>query len=355
MRESVLLRRTMKTFLAVSILAALLTQAIAQDAPVAKGHAASAVMAKAANELLGKLSDEQKSKATFEYGGEERKNWHFIPRERKGLPIKDMTPEQRTLAMALAKTGLSDEGYRKATLIMSLEAVLREMEKDTTGKRDPEKYYVSIFGAPGGKEPWGWRFEGHHLSLNYSSLAGATPSMTPSFFGTNPGEVREGARKGLRVLGREEDLGRELIKSLTDDQKKIAIIAEKAPAEVLNEPKRPDRTKPEGISWDKLTAPQQEQLAKVIKEQLFRCRTDVAEIEWARIQKAGMAKVHFAWAGGLELGEPHYYRVQNETFVVEYDNTQGNANHPHSIWRDWDSDFGGDLLKRHLEESHSTK
>ena len=345
----------MKTFFTVATLVSLAMPAFAQDAKLGTGHAAAGAMMNAASEFLGKLTAEQKAQATFEFGGEERKNWHFIPRERKGLPLKDMTPEQRTLAMALAKTGLSDEGYQKATLIMSLEAVLREMEKDTTGKRDPEKYYVSIFGTPGSKEAWGWRFEGHHLSLNYSTVAGAAPAMTPSFFGTNPGEVREGDKKGLRVLGKEEDLGRALIKSLTDEQKKLAIIAEKAPDEVLNEPKRPDRTKPEGIPWDKLTAEQQTQLTLVVKEQLFRCRPDVVKEELARIEKAGLSKIHFAWAGGLELGEPHYYRVQNETFVVEYDNTQGKANHPHSIWRDWDRDFGGDLLKRHLEESHKSK
>jgi hypothetical protein len=238
---------------------------------------------------------------------------------------------------------------------MSLESVLREMEKDTTGKRDPEKYYVSIFGTPGGASPWGWRFEGHHLSLNYSSIAGAAPSMTPSFFGTNPGEVREGERKGLRVLGREEDLGRELVKSLTDEQRKIAVIAEKAPDDVLNLPGRPDRTKPEGIPWDKLSAEQQRILTDVVKEQIFRCRPDVAKEALAKIENDGLSRVYFAWAGGFERGEPHYYRVQNETFVVEYDNTQGKANHPHSIWRDWDNDFGGDVLRRHIEESHKGK
>jgi hypothetical protein len=344
----------MKTFLAVTTLISLVAPAFAQEAPaqIGAGHAASAVMAKAANSLLEKLSGDQKAKAVFQFGDEERKNWHFIPRERKGLPLKDMSPDQRTLAMELAKTGLSDEGYKKATLIMSLEGVLREMEKDTTGKRDPEKYYVSIFGTPGGKSPWGWRFEGHHLSLNYSSVAGAAPSMTPSFFGTNPGEVREGEKKGLRVLGKEEDLGRVLIKSLTEEQRKIATIAEKAPDDVLNLPSRPDRTNPEGIAWDKLTPEQQSKLTDVVKEQIFRCRPDVAREELAKIEKAGLSKIYFAWAGGLELGEPHYYRVQNESFVVEYDNTQGKANHPHSVWRNWDNDFGGDILKRHIEESH---
>lgn len=346
---------TLPAITAVALLGVL--PAFAHEAPAAAGHphAAAAAMAQAANALLAKLSPDQRAKAVFEFGAEERQNWHFVPRERKGLVVKELSPEQRALALALAKTGLSDDGFRKATQIMALEAVLREMENDTAGKRDPEKYFVSIFGTPGGQEPWGWRFEGHHLSLNYSSLAGAAPTMTPSFFGSNPGEVREGEKKGLRVLGNEEDLGRTLVKSLTAEQRKVAVIAEKAPAEVLNEPNRPDRTKPAGIAWDKLTADQQALLAKVIKTQLFRCREDVAAEEWARIEQAGLATVYFAWAGGIERGEPHYYRVQNESFVVEYDNTQNNANHVHSLWRDWDHDFGGDPLKRHHEESHQAK
>ncbi len=347
----------MKSILAVTALFSLSISAFAHEASARVGaaHVASAEMAAAAITLLGKLSPEQKAKAAFEFTSEERKNWHFIPRERKGLPLKEMSEEQRTLALALMQTGLSEDGYKKARAIMSLESVLREMEKDTTGKRDPEKYFISVFGTPGGKEPWGWRFEGHHISLNYSSIDGGAPAMTPSFFGTNPGEVREGERKGLRVLGNEEDLGRVLIKSLTEEQRKIAVINTTAPAEILAEPKRPDPIKPEGISWDKLNAEQQAQLAKVVKEQLFRCRPDVAAEEWTRIEKAGLPKVYFAWAGGFERGEPHYYRVQNETFIVEYDNTQGKANHPHSVWRDWARDFGGDLLKRHIEESHKAK
>ena len=325
----------------------LLTSAFAHDANVE--------MAKAANALLATLSPEQKAKATFPFENEakgERLNWHFIPRERKGLPIKDMTEPQVALARALLKTGLSDDGYKKAETIQSLESILKEMEKDTTGKRDPMKYYVSIFGTPGAKT-WGWRWEGHHQSFNYTSAGDAAPSMTPSFFGTNPGEVREGERKGLRVLGLEEDLGRELVKSLNDEQKKSAVMPGDAPKEIMNDPKRPDATKPEGIAASKLNESQQALLVKIIKLYLFRCRTDVAAEEFAKIEKAGIGSVHFAWAGGFELGQPHYYRIQNTAFVLEYDNTQNNANHVHCIWRDFANDFGGDVLRRHVSEAHA--
>jgi Protein of unknown function (DUF3500) len=319
-------------------------------------HDANVEMAKAANEFLASLTPEQKAQATFPFESDakgERVNWHFIPRERKGLPIKVMTEPQRALARSLLKTGLSDDGFKKAEIIQSLEAILRVMEKDTTGKRDPEKYYVSVFGTPGGKGPWAWRWEGHHQSFNYTSVGDAAPSMTPSFFGSNPGEVREGERKGLRVLGTEEDLGRELVKSLTDEQRKTAVILAEAPKEIFNDPKRPDPTKPEGLPYSKMTAGQQATLVKIIKEYLFRCRPDVAAEEFAKIEKAGLGSVFFAWAGGFELGQPHYYRVQNTAFVLEYDNTQNNANHVHSIWREFGGDFGADLLRQHVREGHA--
>ena len=311
-------------------------------------HDASIDMAKAANAFLDSLMPDQKAKAFFDVKDPERVNWHFIPRERKGLPIKEMTEPQRVLARALLKTGLSDDGFKKAEAIQGLEAILREMEKDTTGKRDTEKYYVSIFGAPGGKSAWAWRWEGHHQSFNYTAADDHSPTMTPSFFGTNPGEVKDGPQKGLRVLGAEEDLGRTLVKSLDADQRKTAIVLTEAPKEIFNDPKRPDPTKPEGLPASKMNAGQKETLVKLIKAYLFRCRPDVAAEEWAKIEKAGLGNVHFAWAGGLERGEPHYYRVQNTSFVMEYDNTQNNANHVHCIWRDFQRDFGGDMLQRHV-------
>jgi hypothetical protein len=318
-------------------------------------HEANIEMARAANAFLAALTPEQRAKASFPFESEaagERRNWHFIPRERKGLPIREMTGPQRELARALLKTGLSEDGYKKAETIQGLEAILREMEKDTTGKRDPERYYVSVFGTPGGAQPWGWRWEGHHQSFNYTSAEPAAPSVTPSFFGSNPGEVREGERKGLRVLGEEEELGRALLKSLDAAQRGAAVILAEAPKDILNDPKRPDPTKPEGLPASKMTAEQQATLTKLIKLYLFRCRTDVAAEEWAKIEKAGLGSVHFAWAGGAERGEPHYYRVQNTAFVLEYDNTQNNANHVHCIWRDFANDFGGDVLRRHVGEAH---
>jgi len=320
-------------------------------------HDANGEMAMAANNFLAALTPEQKTQATFDFKDAERENWHFIPRPRKGLPIKDMTSDQRLLAQALLASGLSSRGYEKAVSIMSLDAVLKVMEQGQAGKpvRDPDNYYVTIFGVPGGGDPWGWRFEGHHLSLNYSVEGDAAPAMTPSFFGSNPGEVKTGPRAGTRILGTEEDLGRTLVQSLTEEQRKVAVINTDAPKDIVNDPKRIDPTNPEGIAQSQLTPEQTATLMKLIKEYLFRCRPDVAAEDLEKVTKAGLDKLHFAWAGGLERGQPHYYRVQGGHFVLEYDNTQNDANHVHSVWRDFDHDFGIDLLKEHLDSAHSGK
>jgi hypothetical protein len=320
-------------------------------------HDANAEMTAAAVSFLAALTPEQKAKAVFDFPSDERKDWHFIPRPRKGLPLKEMSSDQKLLAEALLVTGLSSRGYVKAVSIMSLDAVLAELEKDKPKApvRDPENYYVSIFGAPGVGATWGWRFEGHHLSLNYTLSGDADPSMTPSFFGTNPAEVRTGPRLGTVVLKAEEDLGRALIKSLTEDQRKVAILQVATPKDVLNDPKRVDPTNPEGIPQSQMTPEQTAALVKLIKEYLFRCRPDVAADDWAKVEKAGLDKLYFAWAGGLEPGQPHYYRVQGGHFVLELDNTQNEANHVHSLWRDFDQDFGMDLLKAHLDAAHSGK
>src|SRR5215213_5075098 len=191
-------------------------------------HDATAEMEQAAKAFLTTLSDEQKSKAVLSFTGAERPDWHFIPRPRKGLPIKEMTQEQRLLAQGLLATGLSHRGYNKAVTIMSLESILAAMEQGKGPARDPEMYFVSIFGEPG-KYPWAWRVEGHHLSLNFTAASDGAPSMTPSFYGTNPGEVKQGPRAGTRVLGVEEELGRTLVKSLNEEQKKKAVILAEAP------------------------------------------------------------------------------------------------------------------------------
>lgn len=320
----------------------------------AQAHDVAGEMAISAKALLQSLTPEQRAKATYKLEDAERINWHFIPRQRNGLPLKELNPDQRALMMALVQTGMSEQGMQKATTIMSLEGLLREMEKSRVGGpvRDPEMYFISVFGQPDAKSAWGWRFEGHHMSLNFSNADGAVVSMTPSFFGSNPGEVREGEKKGLRVLGAEEELGRELVKMLDETQRKKAVILEKAPADILNMPGRNEWTNPEGVSYADLNDAQKAQLTKLIREYLERHRKEVAADEWAIIEKEGLEKIHFAWAGGFERNMPHYYRVQGVTFIMEYDNTQNGANHVHCAWRDRTREFGGDVLTRHYQKAH---
>lgn len=307
-------------------------------------------MAAAAHQFLVTLDPEQKATATFEFADPERLNWHFIPRERKGLSWKAMNPAQQRLAFALLSTALSSRGFGKVTTIMSLEQILREIEKGKGPLRDEERYYLSIFNEPSTGSTWGWRVEGHHLSLNVTLVDGTHVVVTPSFLGTNPAEVREGSRAGLRVLAAEEDLGRELIKSLTAAQRAQALLPQAAPKDVLLTPgKRVTRLKPEGIAADQLQPEQKELLRFLVSEYLRNYRPALADLDWHRIESNGWNQVYFAWAGDLERGAPHYYRVQGPTFVLEYDNTQNDANHVHALWRDATNDFGEDLLRQHLE------
>jgi len=246
---------------------------------------------------------------------------------------------------------LSQRGFVKATTIMSLDLVLFDMEKKNP-KRNPEGYYVSIFGIPGATNDWGWRVEGHHLSINFTLANGQDISTTPMFFGSNPGEVREGPRKGLRVLANEEDLGRQLVKSFSDEQRKLAIFSANAPKEIITgNSRKVTALELVGLPLEKMTMGQRELLTKLIKEYLSRVRSDLAKTDWAKIEKAGVEKIYFGWAGGIERGEKHYYRIQGPTFLMEYDNTQNDANHVHTVWRDFENDFGEDILRKHYEQT----
>lgn len=314
-------------------------------------------MAKA---FLAALDEEQKAKTVYTLTDVERENWVFVPKPfegegmRKGLTIKDMRPDQRHLAYALLSTGLSHRGYVTALQIMSLEQILWELENNSP-RRDTQMYYLTIFGEPGAKA-WGWRFEGHHMSLNFTVSDGKVVSGTPSFFATNPGEVRQGPRTGLRVLAGEEDVARALVKSLNEEQKKKAVIATAAPDDILtsNETKVGPLERG-GIPFGELDEAQAKNLRELIDVYVHRIRPEVAADELAAIETAGMDKIVFAWMGGLEKGEGHYYRVQGPTFLLEYANTQNDANHVHAVWRDFDGDFGRDLLREHYQAHHKAE
>jgi hypothetical protein len=312
-----------------------------------------AIITDTAKNFLVSLTPEQKAKATFKFADDERMNWHFIPRERQGLPLREMTAWQKHLAHALLSAGLSQRGYIKASTIMSLEDVLRELEKDSGERRNPEKYYFSIFGEPSEKDTWGYRVEGHHISLNFT-LVNGTVVATPNFFGANPAEVRQGPRAGLRVLAREEDLGRELVTALTPEQKSVAIVSKEAYKDILTEASRQASLKgqPSGLQASKMTAAQREKLAVLLDEYVHNFPEQIAQARAEQVKKAGN-NLYFAWAGSEQRGGPHYYRVSSPTFLIEYDNTQNNNNHIHTVWRDFKNDFGRDLLGEHYKTSHS--
>ena len=311
------------------------------------------LMAESANRFLASLTPEQRAKATFGFEDGERQNWHFIPIERKGLALREMTPAQKHLATALLSAGLSQQGYIKAQTVMSLEDVLRILEKGQGPERDPEKYYVSVFGEPSDSGTWGYRFEGHHLSQNFT-VTGGHVAGAPSFFGANPAEVREGPRKGLRTLAGEEDLGRAVIQSLDAEQRKIAVVAPEAYKDIITMDSRKAALEgqPSGLLAAKMNAKQFDLLQALVGEYAHNMPEQIAQAREEEIKKAGK-QIYFAWAGGIERGQPHYYRVQTGDFLIEYDDTQNNANHIHSVWRDFNGDFGVDLLKLHYQTSHT--
>jgi len=309
-------------------------------------------MISAADKWLGTLTAEQKAKVVMSYDAPERVDWHFIPKAtRKGLQIKEMNEEQRKAAHALLQSALSQVGYSKATKIMSLEKVLRELEKTKVGGniRDPERYYFTIFGQPSDTSKWGLSVEGHHTSMNFVVDKGKVVSSTPLMFGTNPAVMKnddiEGIAKGTRVLAAEEELAFDLLKSLSADQRKEAVIAETALKEVRNDGKpQPPTEEATGIAVSKLTDAQKKTLHSLIETYAANVPDEVAKERLTDIEKSGFEKVKFAWAGADKPGIGHYYRIQGATFLIEFVNTQpdaaGNpANHIHCLWRDMRGDF----------------
>lgn len=299
-------------------------------------------MAEAAQALLDALPPALAADASFKFDDEERTNWHFIPRPRKGAVLKAMTLEQRELVKTLLRAGTGKAGYDKALNVMALEGILGELEgtAESRKRRDPLLYYVSIFGKPGDKSTWGWRVEGHHLSINYTLANGKVVSSTPTFYGANPANVPGGPAKGQRTLAAVEDLARALLLALPAEQREQAIIAAQAPPDILSGAQN-NKVKPlpdNGIRAHLLSEAHRQQLTELLQAYLEMQPPEVAQQLFTEAT-ANWEKVTFAWAGETALGKPHYYRVQGPTFLVEYNNTQNNANHVHSVWRDLRGDF----------------
>lgn len=307
-------------------------------------------MFKAATAFLDSLTTDQRAKAVFALNDAERENWFFVPLARQGLPFKEMSTTQQALALAFLRTGLSHAGFRRAEEIIALELVLKELEGGAA-RRDPTLYYVTIFGGPSETKSWGWRFEGHHLSFNFTVVDGHHVAFAPAFIGSNPAEVPIGPRTGERVLAEEDDLGRAFMKALSPEQQRIARFSDKAPADILTgNKKRVDPLSPEGIAFTALTPSQRDALVALVKLYVGRWRPELAGETFAKISAAGLEKLTFAWAGGLERGEGNYYRIQGPTFLIEFDNVQNRANHIHTVFREFEGDFGRDLLREHYQQ-----
>ena len=311
----------------------------------------SAAMVDSARRWLASLDAPQRSKATYHYLDGERIFWYYPPLNRHGLPLRDMDDRQRALALELLATGLTEDANRQARLIIEHENVLGPLEAEwgqVTWPRDPQLYYWTVFGEPGRAEPWGWRAEGHHLSVHYSVWGDQVIAVTPFFFGANPAEVRKGPKEGLRILARREDLAIELINSLDAGQRRRAIIHDKAPWDILgyNASKQPVHND-EGIAGRDLNGAQQEILMTLIAEYVNGVPAPVAEQRLAAIRDTGLDDYRLIWAGGADRARDHYYRIHGGQFIVEFDNIQNGANHIHSVWRDVENDFAQDVLRDH--------
>ncbi len=312
-------------------------------------------MAQAAIDLVATMDSEQKKQALLPFDDDERSYWHFTPSPHRGLTWEKMNSKQREALNRLLETGLSKQGLHKTREIMALELVLKEIEgRDPEDRyRHPELYYLLLFGEPG-DGPWGWRFEGHHVSLNYTSVSDQL-SVTPAFMGANPAEVPQGQHKGKRVLSAEEDLARDLLASFSEDQLTQVIIADQAPEEIVTGMERKAMMeKQEGLYYKEMTKQQQQLLHKLVDNYLDNMESAVAAEQLSRIETEGWENITFAWAGETERGpgKAHYYRVHGPSLLIEYDNIQNNANHIHAVWRDLKNDFGEDLLKNHHEHQH---
>ena len=306
-----------------------------------------------ASAFVNSLNDLQKAKAVFPFQDTNRYAWHYVPASsviRTGIAIKDLDILQKIAFYELLKSFLSENGYKRTQTIMNFEYLLKEMEPTST-TRIPENYFVSVYGHPGKDSVWAWKFTGHHLALNFTIVKNKL-AFAPFFFGSNPAEVRQGTQKGLRILKEEEDLGFELLNSLNAEQKKIALFQLKAFADIVTTiAKEVVPLEPVGILMKELNNDQKNIVNKLIVAYLSSMSPRLANARMAMVKTEDMNDIRFGWAGGLVKGEPHYYRLQGKTFLIEFDNTQNDANHIHLVWRDFIGDYGEDLLKEHYMNS----
>lgn len=307
-------------------------------------------MVDSTNAFLSSLSVQQRNNGTYTFDDEERFNWHFIPRDRLGVPFRSMNDSQREAAESLLRTVFSAKGYQRAEAVRGLESVLAEIEVNGRFDRDPELYFITVFGTPGLDNNWALRYEGHHLAYNWTFVRGVGIASSPQFFGSNPAEVKAGEKIGTRVLAAEEDIGRELVNSLNLSQQAKAVLQVEVPRDIFTAAQQEiSPLENSGISYSELDSQQKRTLLSLVEELASMQPEAIAQPRMDSIRSAGLDGIKFTWIGGMERGDPHYYRLQGSNFLIEYDNTQNNANHIHLVWRDFVGDFGRDLIRMHYQ------
>ena len=336
------------------------------------------LMASAAERLLESLNRMQRMGTIFKLDAQERTNWHYFPETgfadeygyvRNGITFKDMDPKQRHLAYGLLSSGLGRSGFHKAMNVMALEEIVRVIEDDHTGYRDAERFHFTVFGQPSLTGDWAWRVEGHHLSLHYLIKAGELVSASPTFFGANPHEVPQGPHKGMRALEREEDLARDLLMSLEPALRKQAIYDKQAPYDIITMADQRVKMErdPQGLAADKMSDLQYVKLTNLISEYANSMPPEIAARRMRIALDTPKEDLFFGWAGETGRPEPqpikigskttenrhiagNYYRIQSPEFLIEYANTQNQSNHSHAVWREFEGDFGYDVMAAHFRK-----
>jgi len=337
--------RLLQVFITILLLTPALSQVSAQQATISLTED----MVESVNTFLNGLSTQQRSSASYGFNHEERLNWHFIPRGRNGLSFNDMNESQRELASQVMSTFLSAKGYERVAQIRSLESVLKEIEVNGRFVRDPDAYFLTVFGNPSLDGTWAFRFEGHHIALNWTFVEGNGIASSPQFFGSNPAQVRSGPQAGLRVLAAEEDLARQLVVSLNASQRNQAVMQVEVPRDILTAAE--DEVAPfesTGVAFDNLNSAQQLNLMNLIEE-VASAQPDVITAARMSQVRSSREAIRFTWIGGTSTKDAHYWRVQGSDFLIEYDKTQNDANHIHLVWRDFNGDFGRDLIRLHYD------
>lgn len=308
-------------------------------------------LATASKAFLDGLEPAQREMALLDFDDAYRFDWHYFPRERRGIPFKGMDDEQHDLAMGVLRAGLSDLGVEVVEQLRIIESILYEWSNQSPS-RDPEMFVFTLFGEPSETDPWGVRYEGHHVSLNWTVVHGRIVSSSPQFLGSNPAEVFEGPHQGLRPLAPLQDLAYDLLEALDDEQRAVAVVSGQAPFDIFTiAESQVERLADEGIRHDALNEAQQEALWALIEAFAAYQAPAIAQQRLEAVKADGLDAIHFAWMGATERGRGvefgHYYRVQGPGFLIEYDNIQNQANHIHAVWRDFDGDFGRDILAEH--------